>query len=85
MKALKITGSWCPECGPNVTVDQDGLCSGCGNTCTGPGAERALLLERRLATLRELIFGKTGRPGKHDEAWERMAWNLTAPVKGAKR
>jgi len=40
-------GSWCPECGPDVKVDQDALCAGCGATCTGSGAELALKLRTR--------------------------------------
>jgi hypothetical protein len=36
-------GTWCPEDGPNVGVDEDGLCAHCGATCTGPGADKALL------------------------------------------
>ena len=27
--------SLCVECGPNVGVDEDALCCGCGATCTG--------------------------------------------------
>jgi hypothetical protein len=37
-------GTWCPEDGPNAGVDElDGLCAHCGATCTGPGADKALL------------------------------------------
>jgi hypothetical protein len=36
---------WCPECGPVKSYDEDGCCS-CGCTCTGPGADKALKLER---------------------------------------
>lgn len=31
--------SLCVECGPNVGVDEDGLCSSCGATCTGSWLE----------------------------------------------
>ena len=31
--------SFCPECGPNVMVDGDALCAGCGATCTGGGVD----------------------------------------------
>jgi hypothetical protein len=34
------TDSLCPECGPHVTIDEDGCCSGCGCTATGEGAEQ---------------------------------------------
>jgi hypothetical protein len=33
--------TWCPECGPRVDVDEDGLCLGCGATACGPGADAA--------------------------------------------
>lgn len=47
----KITGSWCSECGPDVMVDEDGVCATCGGSCTGDGAELALKLRRKVATL----------------------------------
>lgn len=28
---------WCPQCGPNVDIDEDGLCIGCGCTAVGAG------------------------------------------------
>jgi hypothetical protein len=33
--------TWCPECGPDVAVDEDGCCTTCGNGATGPGADAA--------------------------------------------
>lgn len=27
--------TWCPECGPNVTIDEDGCCVTCGSNATG--------------------------------------------------
>jgi hypothetical protein len=33
--------TWCPECGPRVDVDEDGLCLGCGATACGHGADAA--------------------------------------------
>lgn len=27
--------SFCPECGPNVALDQDGCCATCGGFATG--------------------------------------------------
>lgn len=35
--------SLCPECGPNVRVDEDGLCAACGCTATGSWLEQASL------------------------------------------
>ena len=31
----KPEGTWCPECGPNVKVDEEGLCVSCGATAIG--------------------------------------------------
>lgn len=31
----QLLASLCVECGPNVKVDEDGLCTGCGATCCG--------------------------------------------------
>jgi len=27
--------TFCPECGPNVVIDEDGCCAYCGATATG--------------------------------------------------
>lgn len=49
---LRAKGSWCPECGPNVMVDEDGLCAGCGSTAMGPGADAALTALKAYKTLK---------------------------------
>lgn len=36
-------GSWCPECGPHVGVDEDGCCASCGCQAHGKGADEALV------------------------------------------
>lgn len=42
------TGTWCPQCGPDVPCDEDGCCSACGSDAVGDGAEQALAaLSRR--------------------------------------
>lgn len=38
----KPEGTWCPECGPGVKVDEEGLCVSCGATAIGNGANAAL-------------------------------------------
>ena len=38
------TGTWCPQCGPDVSCDDDGCCSACGATAVGEGTEQALAL-----------------------------------------
>lgn len=35
MKRTSKLASFCCECGPNVKVDEDGLCAACGATATG--------------------------------------------------
>ena len=42
------TGSWCPQCGPDVSVDEDGCCQGCGCDAVGEGAEEALKQREQL-------------------------------------
>jgi hypothetical protein len=48
--------SFCPECGPNVLVDEDGCCNGCGATATGRGVK---FIEDMW---RGLVLAKEGRP-----------------------
>jgi len=36
------TGTWCPQCGPDVACDDNGTCCTCGATAVGEGAEAAL-------------------------------------------
>jgi hypothetical protein len=33
------SATWCPECGPDVKVDEDGCCTMCGCTAMGVGVE----------------------------------------------
>lgn len=42
------TASWCPQCGPDVAVDEDGCCATCGATATGTAATHAVVLLRIL-------------------------------------
>lgn len=41
-------GSWCPQCGPDVTVDEDGCCVTCGATATGDGADAVLAMRAEI-------------------------------------
>lgn len=36
-----LLGSWCPQCGSNVSVDEDGCCNSCGCSAVGQGADEA--------------------------------------------
>jgi len=46
----KPFASFCPDCGPNVYIDEDGCCSSCGSTAIGDGLSR--LNERIQALIR---------------------------------
>ena len=39
MSGKNWTRTFCPECGPNVAVDEEGLCASCGATAVGDGVE----------------------------------------------
>lgn len=39
---------WCPQCGFDVDVDEDGCCTTCGATATGQGADTAQKIRRDL-------------------------------------
>lgn len=51
--------SFCPQCGPNLAVDEDGCCWYCGATATG----RALLQGEPVEEERD-----------HEAKWRRAAW-----------
>lgn len=38
----KRLGAWCPECGPQRMVDEDGCCLSCGGNAIGDGADDAI-------------------------------------------
>lgn len=41
--------TWCPECGPDVEIDEDGCCVSCGCGATGAGVDAAHHWRRRAA------------------------------------
>lgn len=53
--------SFCPECGINVKVDEDGCCAACGATATGSALKdivpraRVAELERRIRAARKAL------------------------------
>ena len=72
-----MNGTWCPECGPNVLVDEEGLCVSCGATAIGNGANRALaVLAAPADGLGERVREQIEKAKKlcadhdHDGAWE---------------
>ena len=56
------TGTWCPQCGPDVSCDEDGCCSACGSTSVGDGCEEAL---RALAEVERLKAELLREADKH--------------------
>lgn len=46
------TGTWCPECGPNVRICEEGMCASCGNVAVGAGTETALKIRDELVALK---------------------------------
>lgn len=38
---MPFLGSWCTQCGPHVSVDEDGCCNACGCSAVGQGADEA--------------------------------------------
>jgi hypothetical protein len=45
--------TFCPECGINTGVDEDGLCVSCGATAMGKGIDELNALRDRIRTLEE--------------------------------
>ena len=41
LPSARLIGTWCPQCGRGVAVDEDGCCTACGADATGPGADQA--------------------------------------------
>ena len=61
------TGTWCPQCGHNVRVDEDGCCTGCGSTSVGDGCEEALRALVEVKTLRDRLQFDPGGSDRIDE------------------
>lgn len=57
----QLRGTWCPECGPGVSVDEDGCCATCGATATGPGVDAIIAEVRQLRE--EVSFLRADRDG----------------------
>lgn len=47
--------TWCPECGPDVKLDEDLCCAGCGATATGDGVIMAVHALRQVTSIRKYI------------------------------
>lgn len=55
-----VVGTWCPQCGPDVAVFEDG-CALCGTTAMGEGVNEALAQRRHLHNL----LARIHRDGGH--------------------
>ena len=47
--------SFCPECGPNISCDEDGLCIGCGATAVGSAIDELSAQLERAAKVVKLV------------------------------
>lgn len=61
-----VAGTWCPECGPRVRVDEEGLCVSCGSTAIGNGANKALAA---LATAPDALVEAWARAKERVRGW----------------
>ncbi len=50
-----MLNTWCPQCGPDADVDEDGCCLACGATSIGFGAELACELMAERDNLRRAL------------------------------
>jgi hypothetical protein len=60
----------CPQCGPNVGVDEDGCCTTCGADATGPGVEYAESLRSALTMCLRWLEAEVARTAGSD--WEEI-------------
>lgn len=78
-------GSWCPQCGSNVSVDEDGCCNSCGCSAVGQGADEAHTtiadLSDRLRIMARVVCDGCGCAPSYDvsreyclDCWE-VRWN----------
>lgn len=68
------TGTWCPQCGPHVGVDEDGCCNSCGCVAAGDGVEA---MHTRLAAAEHVVEAlprchECGGPGTRTDGYTHM-------------
>lgn len=49
--------TFCPECGPNVKIDEDGCCVNCGNGANGNGLDYLNKMHRCIGLLNSMVMG----------------------------
>lgn len=76
---MACLGSWCPECGSNVSVDEDGCCNACGCSAVGAGADEAHAtiadLRSRLALFAEHVCRGCGCAVREDNDNESVCYD----------
>ena len=65
---VEYLGTWCPECGHDVKVDEEGLCLMCGCTAVGKGANQAILTRTLLVEVTKNTRPTNGERWKINEA-----------------
>jgi len=74
IRRVEHIASFCPECGINVRVDEDGCCAVCGATAMGAavvGLERLYALAKQAVELRRRV--RLARKHIDDRGWGRAA------------
>jgi hypothetical protein len=67
----EVQGSWCPECGPDVKVDEDGCCAHCGADACGRGSWLALGYRARVGALEHDLATEIDRADDLVAKWNR--------------
>lgn len=82
-------GSWCPQCGSNVSVDEDGCCISCGCCAVGQGADEAFAtiadLRDRLRIMARVVCegcGCEARCGDRALCWDCNTARLSCVLDG---
>lgn len=74
-----LTHSFCPECGPNVRIDEDGCCVFCGATATGRAVDALPALTsryHRCSRCKKSIDYETGQPATPMKGAEQLMMNM---------
>lgn len=54
-EVMKQINTWCPECGPDVTIDENGCCVSCGSNATGLSVDRIYYLLETNKKIMEML------------------------------
>ena len=78
MSAGLSAATWCPQCGADVRVDEDGCCQGCGADAVGEGADEAHSLRKLVAAAEDRARAATGLV----DALEGVLYDLVDALEG---